>query len=310
MGNLASRAQPKTYEQWHSDARERTEAYRLVLAQRPRSTHTPPSSRRHSAYFPPPSPSASAHSHLKVPSAEAAVDSRRHSWASANYRPSPLSTSYTPSESSVGGSRAGSITRSIAPSITRSTSLRAPSTQTPDTTVPHVCWCLVEPGDPVPDDAIPVGFAVEPHNLSALTLYAARTFIGGSWRLGHIASDPPYSTQTWYLHPGHRAKAYEILCGTMDALKWVPVDKGKKGRPKVPPGRVPVEAGKRDDGSPIYVARVPIHLFVKVKTGRRGTVPGQWPVTSGTALFLIDDETFWSTDFDILVYKYPPQGSQ
>ncbi|KAJ8507105.1 hypothetical protein ONZ45_g10488 [Pleurotus djamor] len=109
-------------------------------------------------------------------------------------------------------------------------------------------WVLVQ-GTNIPDSAVFVG------QEKSWKMYPCRAFVDGGIMLGKASKDFKKGAVIGYENEEHHFDTYEVLLGDMNGLKWVNTY-GKLNVASL--GARPVEGGKENDGTPLYVARAPI----------------------------------------------------
>jgi len=106
-------------------------------------------------------------------------------------------------------------------------------------------WVLTH-GKTIPHGAIVVA---QEHDW---LLHPARAYCDGGIQLGKASSAFQKGAVLGYQREEHHVEAYEILLGDMRGLKWVPT-RGKLNVHSL--GARPVDGGKENDGTPLYVAK-------------------------------------------------------
>ncbi|KAF7979886.1 hypothetical protein HWV62_40673 [Athelia sp. TMB] len=112
-----------------------------------------------------------------------------------------------------------------------------------------VTWVLAH-GKQIPKDAI-VGGEDSGH-----TLYICRAFQDGGIQLGKASNWFQKGAVIGYSNEEIQLDTYEILIGDPNAVRWVDV-MGDFDPNAL--GARPVEGGKENNGSPLYIAQAPIH---------------------------------------------------
>jgi len=81
-------------------------------------------------------------------------------------------------------------------------------------------------------------------------MYTCRAYIDGGLQLGKASPEFQKGGVVGYKHDEIHVEEYEILLGNMHGLRWVP------SSGKFHPDRVnPVDGGRENDGTPLYIAR-------------------------------------------------------
>ncbi|KAK7057408.1 carbohydrate-binding module family 12 protein [Favolaschia claudopus] len=108
-------------------------------------------------------------------------------------------------------------------------------------------WVLNH-GKNIPQGAIAVG------KEKSWTLYICRAFYEGGIQVGKASDAFQKGAVIGYQHEEIQLGTYEILIGDMNGLRWVDA----QGRLNVGNlGYRPVEGGREDDGTPLYIAEAP-----------------------------------------------------
>ncbi|KAF7321501.1 Carbohydrate-binding module family 12 protein [Mycena kentingensis (nom. inval.)] len=108
-------------------------------------------------------------------------------------------------------------------------------------------WILNK-GKSIPDNAILVG------KEKSWNLYICRAFFDGGVQVGKASDVFKKGAVIGYENEEHHLDTYEILIGDMNGLRWVPAE----GRLNVNNlGYKPVEGGRENDGTPLYIAQAP-----------------------------------------------------
>ena len=112
---------------------------------------------------------------------------------------------------------------------------------------PVAMWKLVEKGQPVPRDAIPVG-----HEADGQTLFVARSLYAGGLHLGKAS--PNIGCTISFAGQELSPDTYEVLCGTRDPreLRWMRYRHGEKAEVE---GWQPVEGGREADGRALLIVK-------------------------------------------------------
>ncbi|KAL1410039.1 hypothetical protein Q8F55_004041 [Vanrija albida] len=121
--------------------------------------------------------------------------------------------------------------------------------------VPLLRWVLVESWAPIPHNALPIGYEED-----GRILYSSRVWFDGGLHLGKAGDHLAVRCATSVDGRVHSSPAFEVLCGSLDPVKWVPVEPGQTA---VFPGLQPVEGGRTRDGRAIFVARAEHHRSVQ-----------------------------------------------
>ncbi|KAF9485759.1 carbohydrate-binding module family 12 protein [Pholiota conissans] len=110
-------------------------------------------------------------------------------------------------------------------------------------------WVLTQ-GKHIPKGAILVG----PEK--SWNLYICRAFYDGGMQLGKASDAFKKGGVLGYKDDEVHVDQYEVLIGDMNRLRWVPAS----GRLNVASlGYRPVQAGRENDGTPLYIAEAPHH---------------------------------------------------
>ncbi|KAF8659218.1 hypothetical protein AX16_001879 [Volvariella volvacea WC 439] len=110
-----------------------------------------------------------------------------------------------------------------------------------------VTWVLTR-GKQIPQNAILVG----PER--SWNLYICRAYLDGGVQLGKASDAFKKGGVLGYKRDEVHVEEYEVLVGDINALRWVPVS----GRLNVNNlGYRPVEGGRENDGTPLYIAQAP-----------------------------------------------------
>jgi len=119
-------------------------------------------------------------------------------------------------------------------------------------------WILTE-GSQIPQGAIRGG-----NEADGSPLYIARSFVDNSVQVGK-ASHKLKGAHIPYGGKEVVKDKYEVLCGFENAVRWV----DDQGALNLQPGTTPVEGGREEDGTPLYIAQA----FYKnaVTPGKAGT---------------------------------------
>ncbi|KAF8348132.1 carbohydrate-binding module family 12 protein [Amanita rubescens] len=107
-----------------------------------------------------------------------------------------------------------------------------------------VTWVLAE-GKNIPRGALPV--STDPYNM-----YTCRAFIDGGLQLGKASSEFNSGAVIGYKNHENHIDVYEILLGDPRGVHWVSVS-GKVNLAYLKTR--PVEGGKENDGTPLFIAR-------------------------------------------------------
>ncbi|KAJ3035933.1 hypothetical protein HDV00_003280 [Rhizophlyctis rosea] len=107
-----------------------------------------------------------------------------------------------------------------------------------------VSWILTE-GNQIPQGAIRGG-----NEADGSPLYIARTFHDNGIHVGK-ASHKLKGAHIAYGGKEVEKPKYEVLCGFESAVRWV----DDQGALNVQPGVTPVEGGREEDGTPLYIAQ-------------------------------------------------------
>jgi hypothetical protein len=116
-----------------------------------------------------------------------------------------------------------------------------------------VTWILNQ-GKNIPRDAIPVG------EERGGKLYTCRAFQDGGIQLGKAANVFKKGAVIGYKNDEIHLETYEILVGNPNAVKWVQLS-GRFNEGALQ-GLRPVEGGRENDGTPLFVCRAPHHNAV------------------------------------------------
>ncbi|TXT11084.1 hypothetical protein VHUM_01835 [Vanrija humicola] len=122
--------------------------------------------------------------------------------------------------------------------------------------VPLLRWVLVESWAKIPNDALPIG-----HDENQHVLYASRVWFCGGLHIGKAGDHLAVRCATSVEGRVHSAPTFEVLCGSLETVEWVPVE---PGQPAVFPGLQPVEGGRQSDGRAILIARGEHHNLLTV----------------------------------------------
>ncbi|RXK41676.1 hypothetical protein M231_00911 [Tremella mesenterica] len=114
---------------------------------------------------------------------------------------------------------------------------------------PLVMWKLVQRGEHLPNDALPVG-----REENGQILYTARAWWDGGVHLGKAGVHLVDSASISYAGSEHSLDVYEVLCGPADPeiIKWMSFDHGQRAMVE---GWQPVEGGRERDGRALLIAR-------------------------------------------------------
>ncbi|PPQ70209.1 hypothetical protein CVT26_014466 [Gymnopilus dilepis] len=110
------------------------------------------------------------------------------------------------------------------------------------------CLWVFTQGKQIPKGAILVG------REKSWNLYICRAFYDGGLQLGKASDAFKKGGVLGYKNEEIHVDEFEVLIGDMNRLKWVPVS----GRINVASlGYRPVEAGRENDGTPLYIVEAP-----------------------------------------------------
>ncbi|EIW69915.1 hypothetical protein TREMEDRAFT_68366 [Tremella mesenterica DSM 1558] len=151
---------------------------------------------------------------------------------------------------------------------------------------PLVMWKLVERGEHLPNDALPVG-----REENGQILYTARAWWEGGVHPGpgiHLVDSASIS----YAGSEHSLDVYEVLCGPADPdiIKWMSFDHGQRATVD---GWQPVEGGRERDGRALLVARG------EYESGQH---PGKCLVDDDHACVGYGGGELWVRPFQVLAY--------
>jgi len=107
-----------------------------------------------------------------------------------------------------------------------------------------ITWVLAK-GKDIPRGALSV--STDPYNM-----YACRAFVDGGLQLGKASSEFPSGAVIGYKNHENHFDVYEILLGDPRGVHWVSVS-GKINLAYLK--AQPVEGGKENDGTPLFIAR-------------------------------------------------------
>ena len=110
-------------------------------------------------------------------------------------------------------------------------------------------WKLVENGQKIPSDAIPIG-----HEADGQTLFAARALYAGGLHPGKASHTMFKGSSISFAGQELPTETFEVLCGPMDprTLQWKKYRHGERGTVD---GWQPVEGGREADGRALLLAR-------------------------------------------------------
>jgi len=146
-------------------------------------------------------------------------------------------------------------------------------------------WVLTE-GKNIPNNAILVGEETK----HGWRMYSCRAFFDGGVQLGKASDVFKKGGVLGYQREEIHVETYEILVGDMNGLRWVQ----SHGRLNVGSlGARPVEGGRENDGSPLYIAR---------GYYKDATIPGKCSEKLDGAWVPYDDKEKQLDDYQVLCY--------
>ncbi|KAK4688596.1 hypothetical protein P7C73_g1516, partial [Tremellales sp. Uapishka_1] len=149
---------------------------------------------------------------------------------------------------------------------------------------PLLMWKLVERGQRLPEDVLPIG-----HEADGAVLYAARAWWEGGVHLGKAAQ---HNASLSFGGQEHLIDTYEVLCGPLNqgVIRWMNFHHGSNARVE---GWQPVEGGRESDGTALLVAKGDYE---------NGVHPGKCLINDDHACVGWGGGELWVRPFQVLAY--------
>ncbi|ODN82970.1 hypothetical protein, variant [Cryptococcus amylolentus CBS 6039] len=161
----------------------------------------------------------------------------------------------------------------------------------PQNVRPLFTWKLVEPGQRLPPDALPIG-----NERDGSVLYSARTWHQGGLHLGKAGHHINNGASISYGGGEITHNTYEVFCGPIDEpylVKWMYYPHGQR---VVVDGWQPVEGGRERDGRAIFLCR---------GSFEGGQHPGKCSTMDDHSCVGYGGGEVWVRPFQILAYANP-----
>ncbi|WVN89750.1 uncharacterized protein L203_104980 [Cryptococcus depauperatus CBS 7841] len=156
---------------------------------------------------------------------------------------------------------------------------------------PLFCWKIVNPGERLPIDALPIG-----NEQDGAVLYAARAWCEGGIHLGKAGHHLLHGASVSYGGGEVTTDTYEVFCGPIHEpylVKWMTFPHGQIARVE---GWQPVEGGREIDGAALLLAK---GFF------ENGQHPGKVMVNDDHACIGFGGGEVWVRPFQVLAYANP-----
>ncbi|WRT70656.1 uncharacterized protein IL334_007654 [Kwoniella shivajii] len=156
---------------------------------------------------------------------------------------------------------------------------------------PLFTWKLVEKGQRLPSDALPIG-----HEQDGAVLYAARSWWEGGIHLGKAGHHLNSGASISYGGAEITLDTYEILCGPINEpylVKWMSYRHGEVATVQ---GWQPIEGGREKDGTALLLAKGDYE---------NGQHPGKCLINDDHACVGYGGGELWVRPFSILAYANP-----
>ncbi|ORY20747.1 hypothetical protein BCR39DRAFT_474891 [Naematelia encephala] len=155
---------------------------------------------------------------------------------------------------------------------------------------PALMWKLVEKGQDLPRDALPIG-----NEADGMPLFSARAWWEGGLQLGKAGTHLSHRASISYGGSEHNLEVYEVLCGPPDPslIKWMTYRHGEHAGIE---GWQPVEGGREKDGTPVLLAKGEYE---------NGVHPGKCLLNDDHACVGWGGGELWVRPFQILAYCSP-----
>ncbi|WWC92242.1 uncharacterized protein L201_007196 [Kwoniella dendrophila CBS 6074] len=153
---------------------------------------------------------------------------------------------------------------------------------------PLFMWKLVEPGQRLPSDALPIG-----HEQDGAVLYAARSWWEGGIHLGKAGHHLHNGASISYGGAEITLDTYEVLCGPINEpylVKWMTYRHGEVASVQ---GWQPIEGGRESDGTALLLAKGDYE---------NGQHPGKCLINDDHACVGYGGGELWVRPFSILAY--------